>query len=43
MWSGRWPFVLRLDPQLHKALALHSVREGKSLNTYIAEKLSGVV
>jgi len=39
-FSGR--FVLRLDPRLHKALAIHSVREGKSLNAYIAEKLSAV-
>ena len=37
-YSGR--FVLRLDPKLHKALAIHSVKEGKSLNAYVTEKLS---
>ena len=37
-FSGR--FVLRVDPQLHKALAVRSVREGKSLNAYVAEKLA---
>lgn len=37
-YSGK--FMLRVDPQLHKALAIHSVKEGKSLNAYVAEKLS---
>lgn len=37
-YSGK--FMLRLDPQLHKALAVHSVKEGKSLNSYVAEKLA---
>lgn len=36
-FSGR--FVLRVDPQLHKALAVQSMKEGKSLNTLVAEKL----
>ena len=40
-YSGK--FMLRVDPQLHKALALHSVKEGKSLNAYIAERLAMVV
>jgi predicted HicB family RNase H-like nuclease len=37
-YSGK--FMLRVDPQLHKALVIHSVQEGKSLNAYVAEKLS---
>lgn len=37
-YSGR--FLLRVDPQLHKALAIHSVKEGKSLNAYVADRLS---
>lgn len=40
-YSGK--FMLRVDPQLHKALAIHSVQEGKSLNAYVAEKLSKVI
>lgn len=40
-YSGK--FMLRVDPLLHKALAVHSVKEGKSLNAYVAEKLSKVV
>jgi len=37
-FSGR--FVLRVEPELHKALAIRSVQEGKSLNAYVAQKLS---
>jgi len=37
-YSGR--FVLRVDPQLHKALAIRSLKAGKSLNAYVAEKLA---
>ena len=37
-YSGR--FLLRVDPLLHKALVIRSVREGKSLNAYVAEKLA---
>ena len=40
-FSGR--FVLRIDPQLHKALAICSVKEGKSLNAYLTERLMEVV
>lgn len=36
-YSGK--FMLRVDPQLHKALAINSVKEGKSLNAYVTEKL----
>lgn len=39
-FSGR--FVLRIDPSLHKALAIQSLRAGKSLNAYLAEKLARV-
>jgi len=37
-YSGR--FLLRVDPKLHNALAIRSVQEGKSLNAYIADRLS---
>jgi hypothetical protein len=36
-FSGR--FMLRIDPKLHKALAIKAAREGRSLNAYVAEKL----
>jgi predicted HicB family RNase H-like nuclease len=36
-YSGK--FMLRVDPELHKALAINSVKEGKSLNAYVTEKL----
>lgn len=39
-FSGR--FVLRIDPALHKALAIRSMRAGKSLNAYVSEKLEQV-
>lgn len=39
-FSGR--FVLRIDPSLHKALAIQSLRAGKSLNAYLTEKLAQV-
>lgn len=37
-FSGR--FLLRVDPELHKALAIRSVQEGKSLNAYVPERLA---
>lgn len=37
-FSGR--FLVRIDPGLHKSLAIRSVREGKSLNAYVADKLT---
>ncbi|MCC5841620.1 MAG: toxin-antitoxin system HicB family antitoxin [Opitutales bacterium] len=40
-FSGR--FVLRVDPRLHKALVIRSVKEGKSLNAYVTEKLVDAV
>lgn len=36
-FSGR--FLVRIDPSLHKSLAIQSMRAGKSLNAYVAEKL----
>lgn len=36
-FSGR--FLIRIDPKLHKALAIQSMREGKSLNALVTEKL----
>ena len=36
-YSGR--FVLRLDPDLHRRLAIAAGRESQSLNTWIAEAL----
>jgi len=38
-FSGR--FVVRIDPGVHKALAIQSLKAGKSLNAYVAEKLAG--
>jgi len=38
-FSGR--FLVRIDPSLHKSLAIQSVREGKSLNAYVTAKLTG--
>ncbi len=39
-FSGR--FLVRIDPSLHKSLAIQSMREGKSLNAFVAEKLTSV-
>jgi predicted RNase H-like HicB family nuclease len=39
-FSGR--FLVRIDPSLHKSLAIQSMREGKSLNAFVAEKLTRV-
>jgi predicted HicB family RNase H-like nuclease len=39
--SGK--FVLRLDPQLHRAVALAAEREGKSLNSWVKEQLTDAV
>ena len=36
-FSGR--FLVRIDPNLHKSLVIRSIREGKSLNAFVAEKL----
>lgn len=36
-FSGR--FMLRIDPKLHKALAIKAARQGRSLNAYVAERL----
>ena len=36
-FGGR--FMLRIDPNLHKALAIKAAREGRSLNAYVAERL----
>ena len=36
-YSGK--FMLRVDPELHKAQAINSVKEGKSLIAYVTEKL----
>ncbi len=40
-FSGR--FVLRVEPSLHKALAVRSLQQGKSLNAYVSEKLTECV
>lgn len=39
-YSGR--FVLRVRPELHKALALRALAEGESLNAFCARKLAGI-
>ena len=36
-YSGK--FVLRLDPQLHKYLALRAIQDGESLNAFVVKKL----
>jgi predicted HicB family RNase H-like nuclease len=40
-FSGR--FVMRLDPDLHRALFIQAKHSGQSLNAYVQEKLSQVV
>ena len=40
-FSGK--FMLRINPQLHKTLAIRSMKEGKSLNAYVEEKLMSSV
>jgi predicted HicB family RNase H-like nuclease len=37
-YSGK--FVVRMDPELHKATAIRALREGESLNNYIVKKLA---
>ena len=37
-FSGR--FVVRIDPELHKQIYIKAIQEGKSLNTWVSEKLS---
>jgi predicted HicB family RNase H-like nuclease len=39
--SGK--FVLRLDPNLHRALAVAAERDGKSLNSWVKERLREAV
>jgi predicted HicB family RNase H-like nuclease len=39
--SGK--FVLRLDPNLHRALAVAAERDGKSLNSWVKERLQEAV
>ena len=36
-FSGR--FMLRIDPRLHKALAIKAARQGRSLNAYVEARL----
>ena len=36
-YSGK--FMLRLDPDLHKQLAIHAARRGVSLNKYCTQHL----
>lgn len=40
-FSGR--FVVRIDPELHKQISIKAKQEGKSLNTWVSEKLSSGV
>ena len=40
-YSGK--FVMRIDPRLHKLLALRARAEGDSLNAYCAKKLAAPV
>ncbi|EAZ88120.1 type II toxin-antitoxin system HicB family antitoxin [Crocosphaera chwakensis] len=40
-FSGR--FVVRIDPELHKQIYIKAKQEGKSLNTWVSEKLSSGV
>lgn len=39
-FSGR--FLVRIAPELHKSLVIRSMREGKSLNAYVADALARV-
>lgn len=39
-FSGK--FILRIDPHLHKLLAIHAMKEGASLNNYVEKKLRDV-
>ncbi len=40
-YSGK--FVLRTDPDLHQALAIHALNEGESLNNFVVKTLRRVV
>ena len=40
-YSGK--FVLRLGPELHKALAIKALNEGESLNKFVVKRLKSVV
>ncbi len=40
-FSGR--FVLRIDPELHKKIFIKAKREGKSLNSWVEERLSAEI
>jgi predicted HicB family RNase H-like nuclease len=37
-FSGK--FVVRIDPQLHKVMTIRARQEGKSLNSWIEQRLS---
>jgi predicted HicB family RNase H-like nuclease len=37
-FSGK--FVVRIDPQLHKVIAIRARQEGKSLNSWVEQQLS---
>jgi len=37
-FSGK--FVLRIDPELHRYLAIRAMQEGESLNTFVVKRLS---
>jgi predicted HicB family RNase H-like nuclease len=37
-FSGK--FMVRVDPRVHKAIALAARRQGKSINSYVVEKLT---
>ena len=39
--SGK--FVLRVDPSLHRAIAISSERKGQSINTWIKERLEEAI
>ncbi len=40
-FSGR--FLVRIDPELHRDIALKAIEERKSLNAWIAETLKGLI
>lgn len=40
-YSGK--FILRTDPELHKALAIRALNEGESLNQFVVKTLREIV
>jgi len=40
-YSGK--FVLRTDPELHRALAVRALNEGESLNSYVVKNLRRII